>query len=79
MVIHLGKADLTKVRTSFRMSDFAVPFIVGATAEGWSDEARAMLRQMKDMQMEDLAQKYTVVEVMTRYLNEHPQECGVFK
>jgi hypothetical protein len=79
MVTYLGKADLTKVRTSFRMSDFAVPFIVGATAEGWGDEARAMLRQMKDMQMEDLAEKHTVVMIMNQYLVEHPEEQGVFK
>ena len=79
MVMYLAKADLGSVRTSFRMSDFAVPFLVGAEAEGWGAEAREMLLQMKGMQMADLAQKHTLVLIMSEYLVAHPEEQGVYK
>lgn len=77
MVVHLGKADLSAVRTSFRMSDFGVLFLAVADGEGWGDEARTMLRQMQNVQMRELAKKHTLVELMTQYLIEHPERQNV--
>lgn len=78
MVVSLAKADLTKVRTSFRMSDFGVFLIAVAEQEGWGGESRGMLTQMQETQMEELASKHTVVALMTEYLIQYPEKQGEF-
>jgi hypothetical protein len=76
MVMHLGQTDLSSIKTSFRMADFGVLFLACAEAEGWKDVAKQMLLSMQQVQLAGLADKHTLVTVMTDYLRENLKEQG---
>jgi hypothetical protein len=77
MVMHINRVGLS-ISTSFRMGDFAVLFLAGAIAEGWDNDARAMLLQMQQTQLKELASKHTLVSLMTDYLTRYPLNQGRF-